>query len=79
MQQQQLAPYLFLHNMLKLEQVLLQQWQAGLVEAFHGGVHSALHQSYQCPEGVLLIHVQQQQPCYESHALNIAHLHPDHT
>ena len=61
--------------MLKLEEVLLQQWQASLVEALHGWMYSALHQSHQGPEGVLLIHVQQQQTCYEPHPLYIANLH----
>ncbi len=66
---------LFLYEVLKLEEVLLQQWQACLVEALHGGVHSPLHQGHQGPEGILLIHVQQQQASNESHTLHISNLH----
>ena len=67
--------YLFLYEVLKLEEVLLQQRQACLVEALHGRVHSPLHQCNQGPEGVLFIHVQQQQPSNEPHALHIPNLH----
>ena len=63
-----------MHKVLELEEVLLQQRQPSLVEALHGGVHRPLHQGHQGPEGVLLVHVQQQQPRNEPHTLNIPHL-----